>query len=73
MAVTTYSDIRDETVFGRIGRFFSAVFARMIKAREQEARRQVAFHLLALDDQQLDELGYSRAALQRDARFPTTL
>lgn len=43
---------------------FRRLFDRLIEARQAQAERAVAAHLLSLDDVTLDKLGYDRAALR---------
>lgn len=60
MAVTTYTNQHGSGVMSRLGAWFSRVFARMIAAREAEARRYVATTLRMADDKTLTRLGLTR-------------
>jgi hypothetical protein len=47
--------------------FFARAFARMVEARQRQADRIVAAHLLTLGDAELAELGHRRAELKKVA------
>ena len=52
-----------------------SLFQRLIKAREEEARRRVRMYLVAMDDERLMSLGFSeddiRALRSGEARLPS--
>jgi hypothetical protein len=48
----------------RGGGLFRRTYEALYGSREQQARRVVNFHLLALDDKALESLGYDRRALE---------
>lgn len=60
-------------ILGNVRVALSAFGSRLIRARMREADRYVAYHLLALDDATLAELGYDRAELKRKNPVPGTL
>jgi hypothetical protein len=62
MATTTFGDVFARSAPPR-GILRRAV-ARLVAAREAEARRRVNAHLLGLDDATLAALGYDRAVLE---------
>ena len=68
MATMTLGDVgcRQAPARGAVRR----VLARMIAAREYEARRRVRSHLLGLDDATLATYGIDRSALNADRGFP---
>lgn len=70
MADITYTHIPSHGFLSRIRKTFSAIGARIVDARMREAERHVAYHLLALDDRTLGELGFDRAELLRKNPLP---
>jgi hypothetical protein len=46
------------------GSLFRRTYEAMLGSRERQARRYVNYHLLALDDASLDQLGYDRRTLE---------
>lgn len=76
MADISYTDgvhASGATKIGALGRMrlaMSAFGSRLVKARMQEAERHIAYHLLALDDETLAEMGVDRETLKSKDPMP---
>ncbi|CAN5375919.1 hypothetical protein BH10PSE9_BH10PSE9_15030 [soil metagenome] len=66
MATITFGDAAGRVAPSR--GILRRALARMIAAREQQARRQMNAHLLRRDDATLAAFGYDRATLEQASR-----
>ncbi len=72
MAIAFTNSTYDDVAPSKSHSFFGKLFSSMIAARERQAKRYVNGYLLGLEDDQLSDLGYTRAELEQEgvARFP---
>ena len=65
MSATTYTTVPGAHPGASSGGWLSRVFARLIEARELQARRVVNNHLRSLDTETLKSLGLTPAEIRR--------
>ncbi|MEM6616389.1 MAG: hypothetical protein AAGA88_02955 [Pseudomonadota bacterium] len=65
MSVTTVSNAYNPAAEKASRGFFGRLADRIMAGRMREAERRVAYHMLALDDVTLKELGYDREELSK--------
>lgn len=63
MATDTLVGLGGASTSSRFGNAVKRAFARMVAAREREARRYVAMHLANMDPDMLSRQGWDRSAI----------
>lgn len=63
MSTITYSDIGSERTLDEKRGFFMRILDGMIAAREAQAKRYVARYFLSMDDETIENAGFTREEL----------
>lgn len=71
MATDTFVGLGGTSASGRFSGAVKRAFARMIAAREREARRYVAMHLAYMDPDTLSRQGWDQSAISALEKRPT--